>query len=129
MWTASQRRVVLVIAVGLLVSLSIRVALRHTYIPDPQPPEGLRAAELADKLDPNTAALAEIAAIPNVGEKLAEAVVSYRQARLKDYPDRPAFAEPMDLLRVRGIGVARMEAMQAYLVFPVSVPTTTRVKR
>lgn len=128
MWTASQRRVVLVIAVGLLVSLSIRVALRHTYIPDPQPAEGLRAAELADKLDPNTATVAEIAAIPNVGETLAQAVVSYREARLKDYPDRPAFREPMDLLRVRGIGVARMEGMQGYLVFPTTAPATTRTK-
>jgi competence ComEA-like helix-hairpin-helix protein len=128
MWTASQRKVLLVIALGLLVGLSIRVALRHTFIPDPQPAEGLRAAELADKLDPNTATVAEIAAIPNVGEKLAEAVVSYREARLKDYPDRPAFREPMDLLRVRGIGVARMEAMQAYLIFPAPAPTTTRAK-
>lgn len=128
MWTASQRRVVVVIAVGLLVGLSIRVALRHTYIPDPQPAEGLRAADLADKLDPNTATVAEIAAIPNVGETLAQAVVSYREAHLKDYPDRPAFREPMDLLRVRGIGVARMEGMQGYLVFPTTARATTRTK-
>jgi DNA uptake protein ComE-like DNA-binding protein len=117
MWNASQRAVVLALVVGLLVYLSVRFAFQHTYISDPQPADGLRAAELADRLDPNTATVAQIAAIPNVGDKLAESIVAYRESRVKDYPGRLAFGEAKDLLRVRGVGVAKMEAMQGYLKF------------
>src|SRR5947209_7413695 len=126
MWTTSQRAVILALAIGSFAFLTFRRIAHTHFVPDPQPAEGLRAAELADRLDPNTATVAEIAAIPNVGEKLAESVVAYRDGRVKDYPGRPAFREPTDLLRVRGIGVARMEAMQAYLVFPPTTRPTAR---
>ena len=122
MWNASQRAVVLTLAVGLLICLSIRFAFQHTFVSDPQPADGLRAAELADRIDPNTATLAQIAAIPNVGEKLAQTIVEYREGRIKDYPGKPAFGEPRDLLRVKGIGVAKMEGIQGYMVYPDATP-------
>src|SRR5947209_6866008 len=108
MWSRGQRRVVLAITIGILVYLSVRSAFQHNQISNPQPADGPRAAELADRLDPNTASAAQIAAIPGVGEKLAETIVAYREARLQDHPGKPAFAELKDLLRIKGIGVARM---------------------
>ena len=123
MWDARQRVVVATISVGLLIYLSVRLATHRTFIPDPQPAEGRRAAELADRLDPNTATVAEIAAIPNVGDKLAETIVAYRESYAKDFPMRAPFREAKDLLRVKGVGFAKMEAMAAYLVFPNSAAT------
>src|SRR5207245_263517 len=118
MWTTTQRRVVLAVVIGLLVYLSIRFALHRTFIDDPQPLDGPRSAELATRLDPNTATQAELAAIPNVGEKLAAAIVEHREKYLSTHPGKAAFASPGDLLRVRGIGLAKMENLQAYLIFP-----------
>jgi competence ComEA-like helix-hairpin-helix protein len=124
MWDARQRAVVATFILGLLVYLTVRRATHRTFIPNPQPAEGMRAAQLADRLDPNTATVAEIGAIPNVGDKLAEAIVAYRESYTKDFPNRAAFREAKDLLRVKGIGFAKMEAMAAYLVFPKSSSTT-----
>ena len=118
MWDARQRVVVTTLIFALLVYLGVRLATHRTFIANPQPAEGMRAAELADRLDPNTASVAEIGAIPNVGDKLAGAIVAYRESYAKDFPGRAAFREAKDLLRVKGVGFAKMEAMAAYLVFP-----------
>ena len=93
--------------------------MHPNFVPDPQPLEGSRAGDLADRFDPNAATQAELAAIPGVGEKLAGAMVAYRVEFAKLHRGgQPAFEEPRDLLVVKGIGVAKMEGMQAYLVFP-----------
>ena len=118
MWNPSQRAVVLAIVLAIFLYLCIRFSLQHTYIGDPQPLDGSRAAELADRLDPNTATIAEIAAIPTIGEKLGAAIVAYREQYAKDHPGQVAFNEPRDLLKVRGVGAARMETLQAYMEFP-----------
>lgn len=128
MWDARQRVVVATLIFALLVYLTVRVTMHRTFIANPQPAEGMRAAELADRLDPNKASVAEIGAIPNVGDKLAEAIVGYRESYHKDFSDRAAFRDAKDLLRVKGIGFAKMEAMAAYLVFPNSLPTTNAVR-
>lgn len=118
MWNTSQRAVVLAVAIGIFAYLVIRLSLQHSYITDPQPAEGPRAHELADHFDPNLATKAQLAAIPNVGEKLATAVVDYRDRYLIDHPGRIAFSQPRDLLRVRGVGPAKMETLCEYLDFP-----------
>jgi competence ComEA-like helix-hairpin-helix protein len=97
--------------------------MHRDFVPDPQPLEGSRAGELADRFNPNTATQAELAAIPGVGEKLAGAIVAYRVEYAKLHRGQPAFAEPRDLLAVKGIGVAKMEGMEAYLVFPATAGT------
>jgi competence ComEA-like helix-hairpin-helix protein len=97
--------------------------MHRDFVPDPQPLEGARARELADRFDPNTATQAELAAIPGVGEKLAGAIVAYRVAYAKLHRGQLAFVERTDLLAVTGIGVAKMEGMEAYLVFPAKVAT------
>jgi hypothetical protein len=115
--------VILGILIGVLLYLCVRRAIHRDFVPDPQPLEGARAAELADRFDPNTATQAELAAIPGVGEKLAGAIVAYRVEFAKLHRGQPAFMEPTDLLVVKGIGVAKMEGMEPYLVFPPKAAT------
>ena len=122
MWNSSQRAVVLAVVIGVFAYLVIRLSFQHGYISDPQPAEGPRARELADRFDPNLATKAQLAAIPNIGEKLATAVVDYRDRYVADHPGHLAFSQPRDLLRVRGVGPAKMETLCEYLEFPVALP-------
>jgi DNA uptake protein ComE-like DNA-binding protein len=123
-WAPAQRAVIFAIVLGLIGSLTARAIRHRNYVSTPQPPDGLRAAELADKFDPNTATIAEIAAIPNVGDKLATTIIEYRDSFMRLHPGQRAFEKPSDLMRVRGVGPARMEALSAHLVFPATQPTT-----
>jgi DNA uptake protein ComE-like DNA-binding protein len=120
MWTSAQRAIVLVIVVSLLLYLSLRFAFHRTSITDPQPLDGARSAELATRLDPNTATQAELAAIPNLGEKLAAAIIDYRNTFAATHPGAVAFVSLGDLLHVRGIGVAKIENLRNYLTIPVA---------
>ena len=119
MWTTPQRAVILAIVLGVFVYLCTRFAFQYTYISNPQPLDGSRAAELADRLDPNIATQAQLAAIPGVGEKLAATVLEFRERYVRENSGKLAFSEPRDLLRVRGIGAARMDSMKEYLMFPL----------
>lgn len=63
------------------------------------------------KVDPNRADVAELALLPEVGEKLARRIVAERE---RNGP----FRAPKDLLRVHGIGEGKLARMRPYLVFP-----------
>src|SRR5580692_9837933 len=125
-WTLAQRRVVLAIIVALLAYLAIEYHLNPPQVSDPQPPEGSRFNELADRLDPNTADAAALAAIPQLGEKKAEQIVEYREDFVPSHPGQPAFNDPRDLLKIKGIGVSTMNNMEPYLLFPGRPATTQR---
>jgi competence ComEA-like helix-hairpin-helix protein len=118
MWNRSQRAVILAFIVGMIVYLTIRLSIHRSTIPDPQPTEGSRAADLATRLDANTATQAELAAIPTIGDKLAAAIVEYRERYVAAHPGRVAFGKPEDLKQVRGVGQARMETLSEHLTFP-----------
>jgi hypothetical protein len=122
LWTASQRRGLAVILSILFLILAVRLMLNRAIIPDPQPPRGSAADQLADRIDPNIASSAEIAEIPGVGEKRAAAIVDYRQQFIKLHPGRLAFARLADLEAVKGIGPATSEGMEPYLIFPGPSP-------
>ena len=122
MWTNPQRAVVPALVLGIFVCLSIRLWRSRTWIGDPQPLEGLRAADLAVRFDPNTATEPELAAIPGIGDKLATAITDYRDRYVITHPGRVAFAHPDDLRRVRGVGPAKLETLRASLMFPASQP-------
>jgi DNA uptake protein ComE-like DNA-binding protein len=123
-WAPAQRGIILAVLIGLFGSLIFRAARDRNYVPTPQPPDGLRAADLAERFDPNTATVAEIAAIPDIGDKLATTIVEYRDSYQRLHPGQRAFEKPTDLMRVRGVGQARMEALSARLIFPATVATT-----
>ena len=122
MWNRSQRAVVLAMALGIFLYLTIRLSADRARIGNPQPPQGSRAGELATLLDPNTATQAELAAIPTIGDKLAAAVIAYRETYVSTHPGHHAFNKPLDLQHVRGVGPAKMEALSEYLTFPTDNP-------
>ena len=109
----------------IVVALAIRLALNPLTISDPQETDGPRSGELADRIDPNTASAAELAAIPSLGEKRARAIVEFRQHFAAEHPNSAAFHAPIDLEQIPGIGAATAEMMEPYLSFPPP-PTTQR---
>ncbi|HZL36575.1 MAG TPA: helix-hairpin-helix domain-containing protein [Tepidisphaeraceae bacterium] len=124
-WTPAQRRALLALLTVLLVCLGGRYACNRTFIDDPQPDVAARAGELADKLDPNTADWQELAAIPNLGQKKAKAIVAFREQWLTQHPGNPPFHSPQDLRQVKGIGPATASNMMPYLIFPNASPIST----
>ena len=121
MWTVPQRAVVLVFVIVMVLYLSVRLAIDRSYISNPPPPSGSLADQVVDRIDPNTATRGMLAALPNVGEKLAEAIVEYREQFAKKNPGRPVFTRTEDLRNVRGIGPAKVESLQNYLIFPAQL--------
>jgi competence protein ComEA len=70
---------------------------------------------LATGVDPNTAQWYEIAQLPGIGETAARRWVAHRQ---QHGGNRPAFARPHDLTRIRGIGERTLRRIAPFLRFP-----------
>lgn len=117
-WIGPQRRALVFLLSLLLAFLAIQTFRNRTYVPNPQPPEGSRAGELASRIDPNAADWQTLAAIPTVGEKRAKAIVAYRERARAGRPDAVVFRNASDLTLVRGIGGATAENLGPYLFFP-----------
>jgi DNA uptake protein ComE-like DNA-binding protein len=117
-WTSSQRVAVSVI---LLVVLSIgfgRWMANRAYVSDPQPDTPAKFDELADRIDPNTADVATLSALPLIGDRKARDIITYRKEQQARNPDQPAFRESRDLLKIKGIGAATVNQLERYLIFP-----------
>jgi DNA uptake protein ComE-like DNA-binding protein len=126
LWTWSQRRGLLAVLIGLIAILAIRLGAQRMTVGEPEPP-GPAADRLADRIDPNTATPAQLAAIPRLGESRAAAIVQFRDRYLAQHPGRVPFVRPEDLEQIRGIGSATAEAMEPYLLFPPA-PSTRQSK-
>lgn len=59
-------------------------------------------------IDLNTASKAQLMLLPGVGEKTAEAIIEVRK--------RSPFRKPEDIMKVKGIGRKKFEAMSQYIV-------------
>jgi DNA uptake protein ComE-like DNA-binding protein len=118
LWTSSQRRGLAVVLAVVIAVLGIRWAFNRQIVDQPMPPQGPLADQLEDRLDPNTATAAQFGAIPDLGEKRAEAIVEYRDKWMAEHPGQKLFQRSEDLLRIKGIGVATEEMMEQYLRFP-----------
>jgi hypothetical protein len=125
-WTPGQRTALLALLLVFLGYLAVRYALNPTYVSDPQPDEPPRARELADRIDPNTADWETLAALPQLGEKRAKAIVEYRDRHRGFEPDGIVFRKPEDLMRLRGIGGTIVEQVSPYLIFQTTQPSTRR---
>jgi DNA uptake protein ComE-like DNA-binding protein len=123
-WTASQRGVLIALLSAILIYLIIRLIVNPVYVSDPQPPTPSRANELEDRIDPNTADLPTLAAMPLIGEKRAAEMIAYREKFAADHPGRLAFENPNDLLRIRGIGATTLAQLEPFLIFPTTAPAT-----
>ena len=124
LWTPSQRAVVAAGLALLLAYLAIRLWLNPAHVSDPQPDRPARYDELADRIDPNTADAATLAALPGLGPNRAQDIVDYRESFTHADPTRRPFERPEDLLKIKGIGVSMLETLRPYLIFPTTQPTT-----
>lgn len=117
-WTPQQRTVLMVLVASLLVYAGVLAFRDRLFISNPPPDEGARAHLLLTGLDPNEAPAHELAMIPFIGPSRAREIVAYRQRILEGDPKAVPFAQPEDLMRVRGIGRALVNHMRPHLRFP-----------
>jgi hypothetical protein len=116
----AQRRVLAGILACVLVVLVIQLFRYRAIVPHPHPPLGARSFEVEDRMDPNVADAATLAALPLLGPKRAQDIVAFRASFAQIHPDRPAFRTPSDLKQVRGIGDATIAQIERFLRFPNS---------
>ena len=88
-------------------------------------PVANRVGDVQTAIDPNRAPWQELARLPDVGESLARAIVSYReqqQARLASQGRSgvAVFQSIQDLDPVPGIGEKRLKRLEPFLRFPPS---------
>ncbi|HEX8523868.1 MAG TPA: helix-hairpin-helix domain-containing protein [Tepidisphaeraceae bacterium] len=121
-WTPSQRIILATFVLLLGAFLAFRLHHDRQLITNPQTGDGPRAAELVTHVDPNTAPLSNLALIPGLGEKRAKAIIDYRDTFRATRPKEKPFQTPMDLLKVKGMGVSMVENVSPYMVFPVTRP-------
>src|SRR6267142_888133 len=117
-WTPRQRLALSFLILLILSYLFIRSHFNPSRISTPQPAEGPRAAELLDKLDPNTASISDLSALPNLGPAMARRILEDREQFQKQHPNQPAYKNLNDLQRIKGIGPATLENLKPYLKFP-----------
>jgi competence ComEA-like helix-hairpin-helix protein len=123
-WTRPQRGVLIALVLLFAAILLVRLACNRMYVSNPPPARADRYDELADRIDPNTATWRELAVLPAIGEKRAKEIVAYREQFVVRQPTRLAFAEPDDLLKVKGVGAAMVETLRPFLLFPTTRPAT-----
>jgi hypothetical protein len=124
-WNGSQRGILIGLLLILAAYISIRCAFNRRYVPDPQPDVPPRPSDLADKIDPNTADLATLAALPTIGEKRAKDIIAYRERIHRERPHDVPFERLEDLLKIHGIGAATIQTLKPYLIFPPAHRPTT----
>jgi hypothetical protein len=124
-WSASQRRVLVVFLAILCISFSIRRGCNRTYVSDPPPVRGPRYDEVMDRIDPDTADVSTLSALPMIGEKRAQDIYDFREARRVKRPGERVFNKPEDLLLIRGFGRATIELLRPHLMFPVPATSTS----
>lgn len=72
---------------------------------------------LENRINPNEASLASLVRLPGIGTGRAEAIVAYRQDFAKRNENMPAFQNPNDLQKVKGIGPKTVEKIKDWLKF------------
>jgi DNA uptake protein ComE-like DNA-binding protein len=128
-WNLSQRRAIIAILSILILIVAIILLRNPRQVPNVQPTDAPLANRLADRIDPNTADADVIAEIPELGEARAQEIVTYREQFAAAHPGKPAFISATDLLHIKGIGIATMEMMEPYLIFPTPTKLESTTKR
>ena len=117
-WTLPQRKVLLGVGVLLCAYVAVLLLRNPLTVTDPQPVDPARGLALADRIDPNTASAHELAVLPMVGMRRAQDIIDHRTRAFARDPNLAPFATDDDLLKVRGIGVAMLNTLRPYLIFP-----------
>ncbi len=113
-WTSSQRVAVTVLLIAVLSYEAGRYWKNRSYVSNPQPETPIHAADLADRIDPNTADAATLSALPLIGDRKARDIIAWRDVQ----KTKPAFREANDLLKIKGIGASTVKQLEPYLIFP-----------
>ena len=100
----------------LCVGLAVRYATHPSYVADPQPERPAGFDRLEDRVDPNTADVTTLTAVPGLGAKRGE-IVRFREGRRARRPGEVVFKTAEDLMVIRGIGPAMVDNLRPYLVF------------
>jgi len=125
-WNQRQRTGLALIGLLIAAILAFRIWKNRAEIPDPMPPMGDRAGELADRIDPNTADAGMLSAIPGLSRTVALRIVEYREEWRKAGRRGPAFTSVEDMKNVKGIGDATARMLEGYLGLPSNKTPTTR---
>jgi DNA uptake protein ComE-like DNA-binding protein len=112
--TTSQRFVIAALAAGLCVVAGVRVWAHR-------PASAPASSSIQLQLDPDTASVDELAALPGLGEHAAQRIVTYRERAQKTGGAR-VFARPEDLEAVEGIGPRTVDELRPYLHLPATQP-------
>ncbi len=126
LWSVPQRQVLIGILLLIVGWLALEIHRRPVFYDDPSPIAPFRANEVADRIDPNTADLATLKALPSMGERRAKDILAYRQHVLDSGRDTIAFRTSFDLLKVKGIGSGMLATLKPFLTFPDEPPATTQ---
>jgi Helix-hairpin-helix motif len=118
LWNAGQRRTLIILLLIFGAYLTYRYFANPQFVPESFDADGPRHAELLSQVDPNTADWQTLAAIPNLGEKRAQAIVAYREKQASKVADGIVFKSVDDLRAIRGIGPATAQNLKPYLLFP-----------
>ncbi len=102
-------------ALGVLILLLcawLGFGLYHSSLDKP----GITDDRYRLKLDPNTASIAELAALPEIGPATAQRIVDFRAGAGRQGNPRP-FTRLSDLDKVPGLGLSTLESLEPYLSF------------
>ena len=73
--------------------------------------------ELEGRINPNDAPVASLVRLPGIGIGKARAIVGYREEFSEQNGNKPAFQNPNDLQKVKGIGPKTVENISEWLKF------------
>ena len=72
---------------------------------------------LDQKINPNDAPIASLVRLPGIGIGKARAILAYREEFGEQNGNKPAFQNPNDLQKVKGIGPKTVENISEWLKF------------
>ncbi len=90
------------------VIVSVPAAMQTEPAPTQPLPQPETQPVITFPIDLNTAGEAELRALPGIGEKYAERILTYRE-------EHGAFTKPEELLNIQGIGEKRLEGLLDYI--------------
>ena len=84
-------------------------AARHDFPPETSMPSDEESHQTVFPIDLNTAAADDLAALPGIGDVLAQRILDYRKVH-------GPFCRPEELLNVEGIGPGKLEEILDFVI-------------